>query len=161
MTKKRKMAADDPTIVGKTVLVYRNLHRDQWSVVDAKTGQVVLHASWVILSDAVLVVSRAGRERAVLDGQRNVHARVRGVLMASGGHTATGSPDKAGWLRPGPSGQSCLPDWRRVTYNPFRLPFFHLAGTSTQVTAADRAFFDHTGALWCAGQAHVATSKGL
>ena len=131
------------------MLVYRNLHRDCWSVVDARTGRVALHADWVLLTGVRFLVSLAGRERAVREGRRNVHARVRGQLQASGlGNSSAGgfaqAQETSGEPAPAPEPRTL----RRVTYNPFRLPYFHLAGTTTPVKAVASAFFDASGALW-------------
>lgn len=91
---------------GRKVEVYRNLHNGLLSVRDAKTKKVIGHAHAVQLSNVTLRVSEAGRQRAVREGRRNVHAFAVGVetdgLMASG---------------------------ERVTYNPFRAPHFHYAAT--------------------------------
>lgn len=122
-----------PTLVGREVLVYRNLTRGVWSVVDAETGLVVMHASWVRLADVLFKVSAAGRARAVRDGQRNVHAKGRGILVASGDGDGAPSPGS---------------DGTRVRYNPFRLPYFHEADSNRRVDASDAALFAADGRLY-------------
>ena len=63
------------------VFVYRNLHRDCFSVVDLSTGRVAAHARGVLLRDARFVVREAGRQRALREDRRNVHAGVEGTLV--------------------------------------------------------------------------------
>lgn len=91
---------------GRKVEVYRNLHNGLLSVRDAKTKKVIGHAHAVQLSNVTLRVSEAGRQRAVREGRRNVHAFAVGT--ETDGLTASGE---------------------RVTYNPFRAPHFHYAAT--------------------------------
>lgn len=94
---------------GRKIEVYRNLHNGLLSVRDAKTKRVIGHAESVTLTDAVFKVSEAGRQRAVREGRRNVHAFAIGY--------ETDQP------------MSVIGD--RITYNPFRAPHFHYAGTET------------------------------
>jgi len=120
--------------LGMTVMVYRNLHRQCWSVVDAKTKLVVLRPDWLILDHAKFVVSLAGRNRAVREGRRNVHAKVKGQLID--------------WdYGPITDHEIEIPQ-TRVTYNPFRLPYFHRADTNQEVKRADLVLFDADGAVW-------------
>jgi len=60
--------------------VYKNLHKDTWSVRDRKTGRVVAHQDEVHVLDAKFVVQPSGRERVLQEGRKNVHAFVRGTL---------------------------------------------------------------------------------
>lgn len=99
---------------GRKVEVYRNLHTGTLSVRDAKTKRVIGHANVVRLDSVTLRVSEAGRQRAVREGRRNVHAFAVGV-ETDATLTVTGE---------------------RITYNPFRAPGFHYAGTD--VTAEFR-----------------------
>lgn len=66
------------------VFVYRNLHANAWSVraLDGKhKGKVIMHASEVILNNAHFKVSEAGRQKAIKDSQKNVHAGVVGNMI--------------------------------------------------------------------------------
>jgi hypothetical protein len=101
-------------VPGRKVEVYRNLHTGTLSVRDAKTKLVIGHADRVELTSVELRVSEAGRQRAIREGRRNVHAFAVGY-EAGAQLTITGE---------------------RITYNPFRAPGFHYAGTD--VTAEFR-----------------------
>lgn len=68
------------------VEVYRNLHTGTWSVRDLEPGsptrgRVIDHPGSVILDHPEFVVQPAGRERVRREGQKNVHAFVRGELV--------------------------------------------------------------------------------
>jgi hypothetical protein len=92
---------------GRKVEVYRNLHNGMLSVRDAKTKKVIGHTERVCLLSVQLKVSEAGRQRAIREGRRNVHAFAVGVETTQ-----------------------CLGEaGQRITYNPFRAPYFHVAGT--------------------------------
>lgn len=65
------------------VEVYFNLHRKMWSVRDAKTKLVLLHAGAVVLKDAKSKVSQAGRERVLRERRKNVHAYLVGEYVFS------------------------------------------------------------------------------
>lgn len=67
---------------GRTVEVYRNLHRGCWSV--RVGGLVALHTDAVHVEAATFKVSEAGRQRALREGARNVHATIRGIFVACG-----------------------------------------------------------------------------
>ena len=60
--------------------VYKNLHKNTWSIRDRKTGRVVSHQDEVNVLDAKFVVQPAGRQRVLQEGRKNVHAFVRGTL---------------------------------------------------------------------------------
>ncbi len=63
------------------VKVYRNLHKDCYSVMAAEGpnyGRVIAHRDRVVLRNATFTVSQAGRQRVLDTGRKNVHAFVRG-----------------------------------------------------------------------------------
>ena len=60
------------------VEVYFNLHKYIWSVRSCKTGRVILHTDEVHIDNPTFVVHKAGRERVLREGKKNVHAFVRG-----------------------------------------------------------------------------------
>lgn len=62
----------------KPVRVYRNLHKDCFSVVQGRL--VVAHASQVCLRDAEFCVNEKGRQRVILTKRKTVHAWVSGYL---------------------------------------------------------------------------------
>lgn len=85
------------------VKLYWNLHKDCFSVMDAKTGRVAFHADTVALRDVKANVQAGGRARAVREGKRNVHAFLVGELVDAVAREGG----------------------RVVRYNPFRAGFFH------------------------------------
>jgi hypothetical protein len=60
------------------VEVYFNLHKKTFSVRSAKSGRVLLHTDEVHIDNPTFVVRKAGRERVLREGKKNVHAFVRG-----------------------------------------------------------------------------------
>ena len=64
------------------VFVYFNLHKKCFSVKaleGAMKGRVIAHRDNVLLFDATLKVSEAGRQRVIREGRKNVHAGVCGT----------------------------------------------------------------------------------
>lgn len=102
---------------GRKVEVYRNLHNGLLSIRDAKSKRVIGHAESVCIGNVTLRVSEAGRQRAVREGRRNVHAFAVGIELDTALSVA------------GP----------RITYNPFRAPHFHVAGTDTAAQISGNA----------------------
>ena len=64
-----------------TVEVYKNSHKDTWSVRWVKTGKVEDPTDSLFLSGARLVVQPAGREKVLKEHSKNVHASVKGVRL--------------------------------------------------------------------------------
>lgn len=63
-----------------SVLVYRNLNRKgQWYSV-MQGGRVVGHTRFLAIHAPTFIIRKAGMERALKTGQRNVHAFVKGVI---------------------------------------------------------------------------------
>ena len=60
------------------VVVYRNLNRGGFSI--KQKNLVVAHAEGFFLKDSIFVISDAGRNRAIKEGVRNVHAYALGLL---------------------------------------------------------------------------------
>lgn len=67
-----------PNARGQVVEVYRNVHKDLWSI--RWSGLVVGHARALTLADCTLRVSEAGRQRVLATGRKNVHAWVVGTI---------------------------------------------------------------------------------
>lgn len=104
-------------LIGQTVQVYRNLHRDCLSVrmkveqtytdsngvVRRRKGwKVVAHLPAITIIEPRFKVSEAGRKRVIREGRKNVHAYVEGVV---------GTLDE------------CR-DGQRVYYDPFKFETF-------------------------------------
>lgn len=93
------------------VFVYRNLHKNCWSVKALEgdnKGRVVHYAQNVMLSDCTFKVSKAGRERVLRERSKNVHAGVVGELL----HINMDSDDVY------------MPHSVPVTYNPYKYDSF-------------------------------------
>ncbi len=92
------------------VQAYWNLHKMCWSVVALEgenKGRVIDHANYFAITNATLVVQPAGQARVRLEGEKNVHAFVRGEV---GDLNNSGAPFHAFHGR----------RWRRIRYNPYR-----------------------------------------
>ena len=113
--------------------IYRNLHRDTWSIRDRATGRVIGHSDNVLVEDATCVVQPAGRDRVLREGRKNVHAFVRGVMVT----TCETPYAKA----------ECNV---QVKYNPYKAGHFVRVDTSDKVTSSPVAILDTSGA-WIGG----------
>lgn len=63
------------------VEVYRNLNKGGYSIRDRKTKKVIGHEQAITLKDCSFHVGEGGRQRVIREGQKNVHAYVRGELV--------------------------------------------------------------------------------
>lgn len=113
-------------VVGRRVYVYRNLHKDLWSIraMDGpERGRVLGYSDEVHLTNAQFKVSEAGRQRVLRDKRKNVHAGIVGLLAET--------PTEITWVG--------------VRYNPYETPTFVRRDTGVPVFNADRAFLDGSG----------------
>lgn len=87
--KKIRQNLDNPIIepfkgrvvqVGKKTQVYRNLNRKGVYYSLVQDGLVVGHGYDFALNNVDFIVSEAGRQRAIREGRRNVHAKCVGEL---------------------------------------------------------------------------------
>lgn len=62
------------------VFVYRNLHKNCWSVKSLDTGRVITRQDRVYLSDVTMKVSIKGRDKVRKEQCKNVHAGVVGTV---------------------------------------------------------------------------------
>lgn len=90
-------------IIGKKVRVYRNLHKQCFSVVDVSTGKVILRTKQISLSNVTFKVRENGRQKVLKDKQKNVHAFVCGtvvedILETDGFETVSYNPYKFGYF---------------------------------------------------------------
>jgi hypothetical protein len=131
------------------VFVYYNLHRSCWSVRASSgehKGRVIAHASAVDIKHTVgipayLNVSKAGQERVVREGRKNVHAGIEGDLcgidiigdwrypVKADVGPARGLPPNAG-------------DPVAVSYNPYRGPSFYRKDSDQDVNEAQHIALD-------------------
>ena len=99
----------------KPVEVYRNLHKDCWSVRQNKL--VRFHTDYICLQDVTFVVSKAGQLRVLKNGQKNVHAFVKGLLCNPREQWANRVSDH----------------YDEVTYNPYKYDSFVFADTKKPI----------------------------
>tara|TARA_R100000656_G_scaffold123225_1_gene99535 strand:+ start:719 stop:1123 length:405 start_codon:yes stop_codon:yes gene_type:complete len=95
-------------LVGEQVFVYRNLHRNCWSLRSKRTGRVIAHVDHLRLADARFLVSEAGRQRVLQEKKKNVHAGIQGRI----------EPLRGDDIHPWNLGDS-------VTYNPYKRETFY------------------------------------
>jgi hypothetical protein len=108
------------------VEVYFNLHKYTWSVRSAKTGRVLLHTDKVHINNPTFVVRKAGRERVLREGKKNVHAFVRGDITVFDDFEPDYHPNYL--------------DYTLVSYNPYKFDTFFDVYDTTPVRTAKRAF---------------------
>lgn len=65
----------------RPVFVYRNLHKKCLSV--QQDGIVRCHVDNIVLEDAEFRVSKAGQKRVRDEKKKNVHAKVKGMVVAN------------------------------------------------------------------------------
>lgn len=114
--------------------VYRNLHRDDWSV--RESGRVVAHRKAVIVRDPQFVVQPAGRERVLRERRKNVHAFVRGEVVNSLPLLVA-----AGFVDLDHQGLAF------ATYNPYLAPYFTDVVTGARLDSATWAVLTTDGRL--------------
>lgn len=72
------------------VKVYWNLHKNCWSILDAKTERVIGYANTIELKNVELRVRHGGFERVQREGKKNVHAFAIGELVRIDGDMPEG-----------------------------------------------------------------------
>lgn len=116
----------------KPVQVYRNLHKDCFSVRQA--GIVRFHTKNLMLKNASFIVGLKGRERVLKERRKNVHAWVKGYVVNQSASIYE------------PNGQTLFDfRWHSVTYNPYYMDTFYIPGEDEPVKHAkwvDLAFVD-------------------
>ena len=100
-------------LIGKRVRVYRNLHKDCFSVKCMKTGKVIAHVKDITLSFVTFPVSQAGRNRVLKERRKNVHAFVQGIV-----DTFTVLSEK------------------RICYNPYKKDHFFYCSNGKEIKSA-------------------------
>ena len=110
------------------VEVYRNLHKNCWSIRNLKTGRVVRHSNEVFIEDAKFVVQPAGREKVLREKKKNVHAFVRG-----------------NWLpyKPHKISKTFLPN--TYSYNPYKFNHFYNIETEERIDSSPFVMLDILG----------------
>jgi hypothetical protein len=106
------------------VFVYFNLHKKLFSLRSEDTKRVIYHTNSVILSDALFKVSQAGRQRVLKEQRKNVHAGVKGDLLAYDVNEFIHDP------------KNC----REATYNPYKYESFVDKLTGKPIDSAEYVF---------------------
>lgn len=118
---------------GKRVSVYRNLHKNCWSVVSRSGddyGRVIAHTMELRLLCAEFKVSESGRQRVLREQKKNVHASVWGFVEVLDFNPLGGE---------------------RVSYNPYKACRFFDVTTEAPVSTAVLADFRQNGKLYNCG----------
>lgn len=115
---------------GMQVEVYRNIRDDVWSVRHAFAKLIVGHASRLVLTGCEFRVSQSGRLRVLANRRKNVHASIRGTLVAWEPVGATLSPLE----RPSEAVQ--------VTYNPYKNTQFVTVDGDVTLLQASKVWLD-------------------
>jgi len=106
--------------LGMVVDVYRNLHKDGYSIRDSKKGLVLAHCDSVRIMNAKFVVSESGRQKTIAAKRKRVHAYIRGILV--------------GIDEPMPS------DLIKVYYNPYETPKFTDISSNEFIESAQEVY---------------------
>lgn len=104
----------------KPVEVYKNLHKDCWSV--RQGGIVKFHTDYIVLKLAQFKVGEKGRLRVLREQCKNVHAFVKGFLCRNG---EANSQTKHIWK------------WDTITYNPYKSDTFINKNGERKIFSAD------------------------
>lgn len=111
--------------VTKPVQVYRNLHKDCWSV--RQGNKVRCHTPYVALEDCTFPVSEKTRQRVITEKKKYVHAMVKGTPCDP--MKIPHQPDLS------------LPTLAHpISYNPYKLGYFYWVKNETEIKSA--AFVD-------------------
>ena len=122
-TSREVVAHIDPA---RPVFVYRNLHKKCLSV--QQDGIVRCHVDNIVLEDAEFRVSKAGQKRVRDEKKKNVHAKVKGMVVKN------------------PSDILEL-EWDTVYYNPYRTDEFTEQVTKRHVKAAKFVDIEASGSI--------------
>jgi len=101
----------------RKVRVYWNLHKNVYSIQDAKTNKVIDHKDFVRLADVKFTVRKGGQERVRDEMRKNVHAFMVGYLVEQHDYVHFVKAEK-------------------VTYNPYKHDTFVTVADETPVLTA-------------------------
>lgn len=115
--KKKPFTKLNRSLYGKRVRVYRNLHKDCFSVKCLDENCVIAHLDKIVLRDARFPVSQAGRERVLREKNKNVHAFIEGYICKENEFTEEG---------------------RSITYNPYKKNYFFYKSNGREIKNATK-----------------------
>lgn len=129
------------------VFIYRNLNREGYiysikSLEGISKGKVIGYAPRIIVDNAQLVVSQAGRERVLKQKRKNVHAGVVGDLVMVSGWVTRMHNSKATFKYC--NEETFIKDFpvgTLITYNPFLYETFVTVSNTRPVHKANRVTF--------------------
>ena len=110
------------------VQVYRNLHRNCWSV--RFNGRVINHTDSVDLKNAKLVVQPAGRARVLRENRKNVHAYIQGTVTLLSNDRYNNIPKQ------------------KIAYNPYKYDSFVLVATEEPIAYANNIRLTDNGEVY-------------
>lgn len=116
-----------------TVDVYRNLHKEGYSIRDSKKGVVLAHCDSVRLANASFKVSESGRLKTLNENLRRVHAFIRGTLVGID--------------------EPMVEGFSKIYYNPYKTERFLDTTTDT--------FIDNAAEVYCTGKFAFAKKEDL
>lgn len=61
--------------------IYRNLHKDCYSIRGVKSRKVIGYSQFFLLNFCKFRVQEGGRQRVIKNKRKNVHAFIRGVIL--------------------------------------------------------------------------------
>lgn len=101
----------------RKVRVYWNLHKNVYSIQDAKTNKVIDHKDFVRLADVKFTVRKGGQKRVRDEMRKNVHAFMVGYLVEEHDYVHSVRAEK-------------------VTYNPYKHETFVTVSNETPVVTS-------------------------
>ena len=109
-------------VTHKKVYIYRNLHKDCWSI--QYRGKVIGYAKKLELMDVEFRVRPGGYKKAQQTKTKNVHAFIIGRIVGTGKR------------------QPKFNNKNKVTYSPFKVPFFVNKMSDKPVLNAEHVYMD-------------------
>lgn len=103
------------------VRVYRNLHKDCWSV--KYKGIVIARPKQIQLKNAKMIVNEKGRQKVLDKKQKQVHAYIEGY-----------------WNEKSNRRPSFIQRWKEISYNPYFKPFFFFVRGKKAILNAKKVF---------------------
>ena len=120
------------------VEVYRNLHKNCWSVRNNATGHVLWHCNEVLLQDVDLVVRPAGRAKVLREKRKNVHAFAKGEILYTSVGDNLKKIDTDGYIE----------KFKQIVYDPYQYESFIYVESKEPIFKADTVHLDNKGEVY-------------